>query len=294
MRLPLLLAGIVAAALLGAGGCTAWRIGEARALAQQSTPLQHTPADATLRMLIVGDSTGVGTGASAPLASLAGLLAQDYPRLWIENRSRDGATFAGTAEQLARDGSFDIVLVFAGGNDVIRLRAADALRADIERTVLLARERAEVVVLMPAGNVGNAPFFLPPLSWELTRRARLLHDMVRDVAQRRGVTYVNLFHERDDDPFVQRPELHACDGLHPSDAGYLEWYQTLLLQADLAERLSAARAIDSPAPRRSSHNTSRAAGLTDLDGGGAPGASLIVAGAWPSISSLAALYLETY
>jgi lysophospholipase L1-like esterase len=249
MRLPLLLAVIVAGALLGAGGCTAWRIGEARELARQSTPLQHTPADATLRMLIVGDSTGVGTGASAPLASLAGLLARDYPRLWIENRARDGATFAGTAEQLARDESFDIVLVLAGGNDVIRLRAPDALRADIERTVVLARQRAEVVVLMPAGNVGNAPFFLRPLSWEMTRRARLLHDLVREVAQRRKVTYVNLFHERDDDPFVQRPQLHARDGLHPSDAGYLEWYQILLLQADLAERLSAARAIDSRAPR---------------------------------------------
>jgi hypothetical protein len=118
MRLSLLLALIVAGALLGAAGCTAWRIGDARELARESTPLQHTPADATLRMLIVGDSTGVGTGASAPRASLAGLLARDHPRLWIENRARDGATFAGTADQLARDGRFDIVLVLAGGNDV--------------------------------------------------------------------------------------------------------------------------------------------------------------------------------
>jgi lysophospholipase L1-like esterase len=242
VRLSLLLALVVAGAVLGAAGCTVWRIGEARELARQSTPLQHTPAEATLRMLIVGDSTGVGTGASGPAASLAGLLARDYPRLWIENRARDGATFAGTAEQLSRDGRFDIVLVLAGGNDVIRLRAPDALRADIERSVVLARERAEVVVLMPAGNVGNAPFFQPPLSWEMTRRARLLHELVRDVARRRGVTYVNLFHEHDDDPFVQRPQLHARDGLHPSDAGYREWYQTLLVQSGLVERLSPARA----------------------------------------------------
>jgi lysophospholipase L1-like esterase len=246
VRPSLLMALVVAGALLGAAGCTVGRIGEARELARQSTPLQHTPADATLRMLIVGDSTGVGTGASAPQASLAGLLARDHPRLWIENRSRDGATFAGTADQLSRDGRFDIVLVLAGGNDVIRLRAPDALRADIERSVVLARERADVVVLMPAGNVGNAPFFVPPLSWEMTRRARVLHELVRDAAQRRAVTYVNLFHERDDDPFVQRPQLHAGDGLHPSDAGYREWYQALLVQAGLVERLSAARA---PSPR---------------------------------------------
>jgi lysophospholipase L1-like esterase len=241
MRSSLLLVAVVAGALLGAGGCTAWRIGEARELARQSTPLQQTPADATLRMLIVGDSTGVGTGASAPSASLAGLLARDHPRLWIENRARDGATLSGTADQLARGGRFDIVLVLAGGNDVIRLRSPESVRTDLERSVALARERAPSVVLMPAGNVGNAPFFLPPLSWEMTRRARVLHDLVREVAQRSGVTVVNLFHERDDDPFVQRPELHARDGLHPSDAGYLEWYRTLVAQAGLAERLSAAR-----------------------------------------------------
>lgn len=246
MRLSLLLTVIVAGALLGAAGCTAWRIGEARELARQSTPLQHTPADATLRLLIVGDSTGVGTGASAPSASLAGLLTHDHPRLWIENRARDGATFAGTADQLERGGRFAIVLVLAGGNDVIRLRSPDALRADIERTAVLARERADVVVLMPAGNVGNAPIFLPPLSWEMTRRARVLHELVRDVAQRHGLVYVDLFHERDDDPFVQRPELNASDGLHPSDAGYREWYRTLLQQANLAERLAPARARDPP------------------------------------------------
>ncbi len=244
MRLTLLLAVVVAGTLLGAAGCTAWRIGEARELARQSTPLQHTPADTTLRLLIVGDSTGVGTGASAPQASLAGLLARDHPRLWIENRARDGATFAGAAEQLARGGRFDIVLVLAGGNDVIRLRAPEALRADIERTAVLARERAEVVVLMPAGNVGNAPFFLPPLSWEMTRRARVLHTLVREAAQRHGLVYVDLFRERGDDPFVQHPELNARDGLHPSDAGYREWYRTLLAQPGIAERLAAARAGD--------------------------------------------------
>lgn len=250
MRLKLLMAAITAGVLLGASGCAAWRIGEATALVRQSVPLQHAPADATLRMLIVGDSTGVGTGASGPATSLAGLLARDHPRLWIENRARDGATFAGTAAQLTGGGSFDIVLVLAGGNDVIRLREPDALRADIDRTVALARERAALVVLMPAGNVGNAPFFLPPLSWEMTRRARLLHDVVRDVAGRQGATYVNLFRERDDDPFVQRPGLHAADGLHPSDTGYLQWYETLLSQADLGARLALAKAGDGQAPRR--------------------------------------------
>jgi lysophospholipase L1-like esterase len=52
---------------------------------------------------------------------------------------------------------------------------------------------------------------------------------------------VNLFHERGADPFVARPELNAGDGLHPSDAGYQVWFNELLLQAELARLLAAAR-----------------------------------------------------
>jgi len=45
---------------------------------------------------------------------------------------------------------------------------------------------------------------------------------------------------KDADPFVQRPEMNADDGLHPSDAGYRVWRDELLAQTDLAERLAPA------------------------------------------------------
>ncbi len=145
------------------------------------------------------------------------------------------------AEQLERAGQFDIVLLMAGGNDVIRLRSPQDLRDDVERALALATERAGHVIVMPAGNVGNAPFFFPPVSWEMTRRSRALHRIVREAAARHGATYVDLFRERDDDPFVRQPGLNARDGLHPSDAGYREWYATLMAQSTLGERLAPAR-----------------------------------------------------
>lgn len=236
---------LIAAAVTAAGGlvaCAPGRLDDARSLARQSTPLQQSPRDPARRLLIVGDSTGVGTGASTPQASVAGLLARDHPRLAIVNQAQDGATFAGTAAQLAASGAgFDLVLVMAGGNDVIRLRSPEALRTDVERCVALAGGRGAWVVLIPAGNVGNAAFFAPPLSWELTRRARALHAVVRDVAARSGAGYVDLFRERDDDPFVREPALTASDGLHPSDAGYRLWYEALMALPGVAERLEAAR-----------------------------------------------------
>jgi lysophospholipase L1-like esterase len=95
---------------------------------------------------------------------------------------------------------------------------------------------------MPAGNVGNAPFFFAPVSWLMTWRSRRLSSMARDVASRHGAVLVNLFRERADEPFVQRQELNASDGLHPTDAGYWVWFGELMGQAALSQRLWAARA----------------------------------------------------
>lgn len=195
-----------------------------------------------MRLLIVGDSTAVGTGASSPASSLAGLLAEQYPRFWIDNRARDGAKFADVLQQLSGPERFDMVLVQAGGNDVIRMRGMDALREDIERVMDAANARAPLVVLMSAGNVGNAPFFFVPVSWLMTQRARAMHRLVADKAQRTGAVYVKLFHERENDPFVADRSLNARDGLHPSDKGYRSWWQALREQAGLDARLAAARA----------------------------------------------------
>ena len=238
-RTPLLLAAMTLIAI-SIPGCAVWRISQSAELARSSQALQVTPAQSTLRLLVVGDSTAVGTGASSPAASLAGLLAAQFPRLLIENRANDGATFADVATQLAGDKPFDMVLVQAGGNDVIRLRDMDSVARDIERVTLLARQRAPLVVLMPAGNVGNAPFFFPPFSWWMTQRSRQLHAHAQAAAARPGLVYVSLFEERENDPFARQRELNAKDGLHPSDAGYRVWLSQLMRQADLQQRLAAA------------------------------------------------------
>ncbi len=94
---------------------------------------------------------------------------------------------------------------------------------------------------MPAGNVGNAPFFFAPASWLMTDRARRLHGFVRESATRHGAVVVNLFKEQGDDPFAQTPGLNAVDGLHPSDAGYRLWRDELLAQSGWAALLTAAR-----------------------------------------------------
>lgn len=217
-----------AALLLLTAGCTVTRLQTAAQLARASEPLQASPPQPALRMLVVGDSTAVGTGASTPQRSVAGLIASAHPDWAITNRGRDGAKFADIAEQLADAGRHDVVLILGGGNDVIRLTPRDVLEREVALTLRRAALVAPRVIVMPAGNVGNAPFFFAPWSWWMTQRARTLHSIVRDTAPMHGAIYVNLFKEREHDPFAQRPQaLHAADGLHPSDAGYALWWREL-------------------------------------------------------------------
>jgi lysophospholipase L1-like esterase len=241
MRFPHLMLLTAGGLCLFISGCAAWRIGQSVELAKRSEPFQHTPNDASLSLLIVGDSTAVGTGATSGESSLAGLIAQQYPRLLIENRARDGATFADVIQQLVGEKRYDIVLIQAGGNDVIRLGRLSTAQAAIEHVAELAGERSDLVVFMPAGNVGNAPFFFPPVSWLMTQRSRELHRYVQESAAKTGATYVNLFKERGNDPFVEHPSLNASDGLHPSDAGYRVWFSELMTQSQLGARLAPAR-----------------------------------------------------
>jgi lysophospholipase L1-like esterase len=238
--LRLLLWGAVAVTLL-TGACAVNRLRVAARLADASEAFEREIAAPDVRLLVVGDSTGVGTGATSPNASLAGLIAARFPSWSITNRARDGATFADVLvalEGVATD--YDIVLIQAGGNDVIRMRNLDDVAAEVDRVVRRACELADVVVLMPAGNVGNAPFFAPPLSWLMTSRSRRLHAAVAQAARRHDAVYVDLYKERDADPFVLEPGLNAADGLHPSDAGYRVWFGQLLDQAKLG---TAARVV---------------------------------------------------
>ncbi|MBG6071540.1 MULTISPECIES: GDSL-type esterase/lipase family protein [unclassified Polaromonas] len=242
-RLPAALWTFAALVVAATAGHAAWRIKQSVELARQSEPLQASPTGATASLLIAGDSTAVGTGASSAASSVAGLIARDHPGLRIVNRAQDGARFADIVRQLQGDERFDAVLVMGGGNDVIRLTGEEALAQNIARVAQLAAARAPLVVLMPPGNVGNAPFFMPPLSWLMAKRSRTLHGLVRQSAADHGAIYVNMYKSKAEDPFAQRPgELNARDGLHPSDAGYLLWYDALNTQAELGRRLRSLKA----------------------------------------------------
>lgn len=232
-------AALRAASLLAVGGLlavavrAAWKLRRSAQLMKASEPLQAEPAQPGASLLVVGDSTAVGTGASSARTSVAGLIAANHPGLRVVKLARNGARYRDFVQQLrTAPGPFDVVLVLGGGNDVFRLTGTARLREDVRQALAQARALAPKVIVMPPGNVGNAPFFLRPLSWLMTRRAQALHAVVAEAAKAQGARYVRLYQPREEDPFAQRPrEMHAADGLHPSDEGYALWLREFDRQA---------------------------------------------------------------
>lgn len=207
-----------------------WRFYIGRNLARRAMPFSRENPISQIYILVVGDSTAVGVGAQDPRDSIAGRLGKDYPNAEIVNLGKTGALISEVPEQLhgAKGKNFDLVLVQAGGNDILRFTELSQLKKDVTAVLEQARGMGDQVVLMTTGNVGNAPFFPRPIGWIYTQRTRAAREIFIHAAKDAGVIYVDLFTERGDDPFLKDPQkFHAPDMLHPSGEGYGIWYKKL-------------------------------------------------------------------
>jgi lysophospholipase L1-like esterase len=240
------LAGAVAAALLAATAAHAARVAlgvrRAHAYSQRAQRYARHLEDASHRLLIVGDSTGVGLGALNMEDSIAGRLAQDFPQASIENRAELGARIACVLGQLSSvEATYDAVLIAAGGNDILHRTPYCDLRAALEAVITRAREVAPLVIVVNSGNVGGAPLFGWPLSVVLSRRSLQVRRIFALTCRRMRAQFVNLTFVPRRDPFGRQRELYfAEDGLHPSSAAYQYCYDVLKRRTRLTRLLAAA------------------------------------------------------
>jgi len=212
------------------------RIRFSRRIVARTVPAQSSPAGCRRTIVVAGDSTAFGVGA-LPEHSTAGRLAAAFPHARVINVAKSGARvghvvhqLARVTEQLARCGcrKVDFVLIHASANDVIEFRSVATFEADLRAAIAMARQMSDNVVLMPGQNFSVAPFFLRGISRIVMRHAVRLHAVVKRVTAELGVTFVDLFRDPSEDPFVKEPHRYYCaDGLHPSGEGYGIWFATL-------------------------------------------------------------------
>ena len=221
-------------------GVSLWR---SRALTSASTAFEIAPPAPTHRLLVVGDSTAVGTGAGSPSLSVAGRLANAFPALHIDNRAADGALTEDVLRQLRREppARFDAILIQTGGNDILRLTELSRLRRVTQELFDAARAQAKHVIMMSTGDVGQAPAFPWPLDAWYSRRTRDVRALFMELAAANTIDYVDLFDPSADNPFRRAPQkYYARDGLHPSASGYGAWFARLMETSSITEVLAPA------------------------------------------------------
>lgn len=208
-------------------------------LVTETTPFAKSNSQAETRILMVGDSTAFGVGASSPEHSLAGLVAVKYPTAEIINVGVSGAKTGDALTQLEgiEDGSFDLVMLHIGGNDVVRFTSYKEFTNDLQELVALAERKGTHVLLTSTGNVGTVPLFPAGTRWIFGQRSQKVREIMMSLVAEKDPTtvrYTDLFRDRAIDPFALEPKkYYAADFFHPSDAGYADWFTFISAELDV-------------------------------------------------------------
>lgn len=194
-------------------------LAQAGRLRRATTMLPEPPGErlggkGKLRLVVVGDSTAVGTGAESPQDALPGRLGKLLGARW-RTVGGNGATAADVLRDHIDDaagGPADVVAIVVGWNDAMRLRSGRAFARDLEHLIDRLRTASPLArLVLVAPPVFREFAVLPqPLRRALGAHAAGLTRIARRVAGERGVAFAPGFDGR----------TVAADGFHPDAEGY--------------------------------------------------------------------------
>ncbi len=181
-----------------------------------------------LRLLILGDSSVAGVGASHQSHALSGrlppLLAKHHQVSW-QLTAQTGATSASTLRTLADlpEQPFDAAFIGLGVNDVTRLTPPKLWLKRQHALHALLRSRFQVKHILRSGlpPMGHFPLLPQPLRHVLGKDAKRLDTALATLcAADETLSYIPL-----NLPF--EPKYIARDGFHPSEAAYAKWAELI-------------------------------------------------------------------
>lgn len=187
---------------------------------------QH-PTNGRLKILTIGDSSVVGTGASSPEKSVAGLLGKDFPEADITNLGVNGSKVKDLIERLEKikGQKFDLILMHIGGNDIVRLTNLKDFEKDLNIVLAKLNNLSNNIITLHGGNVGTAGLFPFGTRWIFTFRTWQIRNIYLSATKEKNVHYIDLWRNKENDPFAADMKVYyAADLFHPSDEGYADWY----------------------------------------------------------------------
>ncbi len=206
-----------------------WYSFQNRSLYRQ-LPYEQKNPQAHLKILFLGDSTAVGTGAKNNRLSVAGYFGGDFPRARIVNLGENGQKLRDLIRNFhpSQKEKYTLVVMQIGANDILHFTPLSHIKQDL--TTLLGRAKAitDCVVILHSGNVGSAPIFSWPLNRVYAARTKKVKEIYLKTAKEKGAFYIDLFQEINDDVFLKNVgRFYSPDYLHPSGEGYRMWYNKI-------------------------------------------------------------------
>ncbi|MCR4336815.1 MAG: GDSL-type esterase/lipase family protein [Candidatus Omnitrophica bacterium] len=200
-------------------------------------PFERILPESSLKILFLGDSTAVGTGAGDPQTSVAGWFGQEFPDAHIMNRSANGRKLRDVLQTFLTlpEDHYQLVVIQVGANDIMRFTSLDVIRHEVSDVLKQAQVISEHVVILHSADVGTAPIFTWPMSWIYSWRSKKVREIYLDMEKNLGILYVDLFAYKTDDIFLSdKGKYYAKDFLHLSADGYRIWYEAIRARLERA------------------------------------------------------------
>ena len=212
------------------GQYTRWKVG---VLPDAAGPTTGKTGDGcAAKLLVIGESTVAGLGASTHESALAGQFAKNLsthierPVEWTVV-GKSGVTARETIDKLVPqipDEKFEYVLVGLGGNDVLKISTPARWRNDMTELLGIIRERSPeaVIFLSNCPMICLSPALPNPLRAILWELSKMHNDNIHDLtSQMHRVFYYP-------QPVDVTLEGFFADGIHPSERGYADWATAMM------------------------------------------------------------------
>lgn len=178
----------------------------------------------TLRVLILGDSSAAGVGASHQAHALSGQLAEQLSRhfytqwqLWAKNgyTSQDILNLLNTKPAEP----FDVVLISIGVNDITSGSSQTKWLAQQQKIIdqLTQIFTAKHIIYSSLPPMQHFPALPQPLRWILGKRAKQFNRALQQLVEQHP--YCQLVHN----DIPMQAHYMASDGFHPSATSYTIW-----------------------------------------------------------------------
>jgi lysophospholipase L1-like esterase len=190
-----------------------------------------------LTLLVIGESTVAGVGASDHTQALTGQIAHALTARLQRTICWRAVGRSGATAQFARHHlvptipptPVDVIVLALGVNDVLQFHSPQRWTRDLTGLIADLRRRigSAPVVLAAVPPMGQFPVLPQPLRGLLGSRAVLLDRAARQLVPHLDrVVYVPM-------PLPLTSTMFCADGFHPSPAGYQLWGSGLAKRIDL-------------------------------------------------------------